>query len=251
MARTVAWFSCGDASAVACALALEDHADTIVARIVIPDEHEDGERFTRDCEGWYGQDILRLQDPAKRSAFDVWEKRRYIAGINGAPCTGELKKSVRFAFQQPDDVHVMGYTIDEQHRADQFRRNNFEIESDFPLIRHKLKKDDCHAIVRAQKIPMHAMYRLGFENANCIGCCKGGAGYWNRIKVVFPERFERMAALCRKLGVRLVRQDGKRIFLDELRVGVGRLKGPVIECGPFCAPVLAKLSSASTVSAKP
>ena len=240
-ARVLAWFSCGDASAVACALTLKEHPDAIIARIIVPDEHEDSDRFTTDCERWYGRSIVRLQDPEKRSIYDVFEKRRYIAGIAGAPCTGELKKAVRFAFQQPDDMHIMGYTIDERHRADNFRQNNPEIDCAFPLIEHQLTKDDCHAIVREAGILQHIMYQLGFENANCVGCVKGGAGYWNRIKIVFPERFWRMARLCRKLGVRLVRQDGKRIFLDELRPETGRLKGPTFDCSAFCQPALVKL----------
>jgi hypothetical protein len=115
--RIVGWFSCGDASAVACALTLKERPDAVIARIVIPDEHEDADRFHADCERWYGRQILRLQDPEKRSIYDVFEKRRYIAGIAGAPCTGELKKAVRFRFQQPDDIHIMGYTIDEQTLA--------------------------------------------------------------------------------------------------------------------------------------
>jgi hypothetical protein len=241
VSRVVGWFSCGDASAVACALTLKEYPDAVIARIVIPDEHEDAERFHVDCERWYGKPILRLQDPEKRSIYDVFEKRRYIAGIAGAPCTGELKKAVRFAFQQPDDVHVMGYTIDEQHRADNFRKNNFELGCAFPLIEQKLTKGDCHAIVREAGIEQHAMYRLGFENANCIGCVKGGAGYWNRIKVIFPERFWRMAELSRRLGVRLVRQDGKRIFLDELRPETGRHKEPTFDCSAFCQPAMKRL----------
>ena len=142
--RHIGWFSCGDASPVACALLLKEQPGAIIARIIIPDELPDANRFTVDCERWYGRSILRLQDPEKRSTEDVFRKRRYVQGIKGAPCTGELKKAVRFAFQEPDDVHVMGFTADEQHRADDFQRNNFELTADFPLIRAGLTKDDCH-----------------------------------------------------------------------------------------------------------
>jgi hypothetical protein len=107
VSRVIAWFSCGDASAVACKLALKRHPDAIIARIVIPNEHPDNERFASDCERWYGKKILCLQDPEKRETFDVWEKRRYIAGIHGAPCTGELKKAVRHEFEQPDDCRSL------------------------------------------------------------------------------------------------------------------------------------------------
>jgi hypothetical protein len=233
--RTVAWFSCGDASAIACALALKRYPDAIVARIHIPAEHPDNDRFAADCARWYGRDITRLQDAEKRDTWDVWEKRRYIAGIAGAPCTGELKKEVRCAFQRPDDLHVFGFTIEEEKRAETFRKNNFELALWFPLIEAKLTKADCHALIRAAGIELPAMYLLGFNNNNCIGCPKGGAGYWNMIRRHFPAQFTRMAELSRRLGARLIKQDGIRIFLDELRVDTGRQQDEVaIDCSPFC-----------------
>jgi hypothetical protein len=44
------------------------------------------------------------------------------------------------------------------------------------------------------------MYRLGYHNANCIGCVKGGAGYWNKIRRDFPEDFEEMAQIEESIG---------------------------------------------------
>ena len=241
--RTVAWFSCGDASAVACALTLKRVPTAIVARIHLPTEHPDNARFTADCERWYGKEMITLHDPEGRTTWDVWEKRRYIAGIAGAPCTGELKKAVRFAFQKPDDIHVFGFTIEEQRRADTFRRNNFELAVSFPLIEAGLRKADCHAIVRAAGIELPAMYQLGFDNNNCIGCPKGGAGYWNMIRKHFPAHFERMAELSRRLGARLIKQDGQRIFLDELRPETGRQKDePIIDCSAFCESAISELA---------
>lgn len=241
--RVVAWFSCGDASAVACALTLRDHPDAIIARIHLPTEHPDNDRFAADCARWYGKEIVTLTDPEGRTTWDVWEKRKYIAGIAGAPCTGELKKAVRFAFQQPDDLHVFGFTVEEKRRAETFRHNNHELRLSFPLIEAELTKADCHAIVRAAKIELPAMYRLGFDNNNCIGCPKGGAGYWNMIRRHFPEQFARMCELSRRLGARLVKQDGKRVYLDELRPETGRQKDePVIDCSPFCEDVIREVA---------
>lgn len=242
--RTLAWFSCGDASAVACALALKADPSTTVVRIHLPTEHPDNDRFAADCERWFGREIVVLRDPEGRTTWDVWEKRRFIAGIAGAPCTGELKKAVRFAYQRPDDRHVFGYTVEEQRRADTFRNNNHELDISFPLIEAGLSKPDCHAIVRAAGIELPAMYRLGFDNNNCIGCPKGGAGYWNMIRRHFPEQFARMSELSGRLGARLIRQDGQRIFLDELRPETGRQKDePVINCSAFCEDALLELGS--------
>jgi hypothetical protein len=241
--RTVAWFSCGDASAVACALTLKHVPDALVVRIYLPTEHTDNDRFAADCERWYGQEILTLRDPQGRTTWDVWEKRKYIAGIQGAPCTGELKKAVRFAFQKPDDIHVFGFTIEERKRAETFRRNNFELSLSFPLIDAGLTKSDCHAIVRAQGIEIPMMYRLGFDNNNCIGCPKGGAGYWNMVRKHFPEQFNRMCELSRRLGARIVKQDGQRIFLDELRPETGRQKDEVaIDCSVLCEAAMKEIA---------
>lgn len=235
MSRVVGWFSCGDASAVACALAIKKHPDAVIARIVIPSEHDDNERFAADCERWYGKPIERLASAEYADTWDVWESRKYIAGIAGAPCTAELKKAVRWKFERSDDVQVFGYTIEEKKRAETFRANNFEVNAWFPLIEQGLTKQDCHAVVRAQGIELPAMYRLGFQNNNCIGCPKGGAGYWNMIRDHFPAQFARMAALSKKLGARLIKQDGARIFLDQLRPETGRRTvEPSIECSPLC-----------------
>lgn len=104
--RVICWFSCGDASAVATALALKKYRavhEIVVARIVIPEEHEDNDRFADECARWFGQDMVNLRSTEYSGTWDVWEKRRYIAGIAGAPCTANLKKAVRYEFQCPTD----------------------------------------------------------------------------------------------------------------------------------------------------
>jgi len=227
MSRVIGWFSCGIASAVACALTLQRYPDAIIVRIIIPGEHPDNDRFAANCASWYGTQILELQDPQKRSPWDVWQQRRYIAGPKGAPCTGELKKLVRYRFQRPDDTHIFGYTVDEVRRANRFAQTNSELRLWYPLIDAKLTKNDCRAIIQAKGIAIPVMYQLGFRNNNCIGCPMGGAGYWNLIRLHFPTTFERMVQLSRTLGVRIIKQDGKRVFLDELRPDTGRKGRPV------------------------
>lgn len=244
MMRAVCWFSCGDASAVATKLALADLSDrmeVVIARIVLTTEHPDNDRFAADCARWYGQPIVELSSDKYKDTWEVWEDHRYIAGIHGAPCTGELKKAVRFKFQKPDDLHVFGFTSEprERKRAERMRNSNFELSILFPLIEHNLKKADCHTLVRSVGIEMPAMYRLGFNNNNCIGCPKGGAGYWNMIRRHFPAEFLRMCELSRRLGARLIKQGGKRCFLDELRPESGVQQDEVeISCSAFCDDVI-------------
>ena len=84
------------------------------------------------------------------------------------------------------------------------------------------------------------MYRLGYQNNNCLGCVKGGSGYWNKIRRDFPEVFERRVVQSRRLGVKLVKAtvDGVRrpVFLDELDPEAGHdVKS--FDCGILCETV--------------
>ncbi len=70
----------------------------------------------------------------------------------------------------------------------------------------------------------------------CIGCTKAtGAGYWNKIRTDFPEKFWMMAGMFRALGVKMTRKGTERIYLDELEPGTGKYQEePEIQCGIFC-----------------
>ena len=58
---------------------------------------------------------------------------------------------------------------------------------------------------------------------------------WNKIKNDFPDAFNKMAVVSRKMNVKLIRDKSIRIFLDEIVEGVGNYKDePEIQCGIFC-----------------
>lgn len=241
--RIVSWFSCGDASAVATKLVLSRYADHEIAivRCIVPEEHPDNDRFARDCERWFGQPIVERRSTEYESCEDVWRRRRYMAGVHGAPCTIEMKKAVRWAFEQEwhPDLQAFGYTIEERDRAEQFRASNFEIALATPLIDAGLTKEDCHAMVARAGIEIPAMYRLGYENNNCIGCVKAQSPtYWNRVRRTHPEVFAARVAQSRELGCRLVKTtngERERLFLDELppEMGEGE-REPAMECSLLC-----------------
>ena len=106
--RRISWFSCGAASAVATKLSKPD----VIGYCHTGAEHEDNARFMRDCEEWFEQKITILRNQKYKDTWEVWEKRKFLAGVAGAPCTGELKIKPRLEFQRDDDVHVFGYTAD-------------------------------------------------------------------------------------------------------------------------------------------
>jgi hypothetical protein len=75
------------------------------------------------------------------------------------------------------------------------------------------------------------MYELGFHNNNCIGCVKGGKGYWNHVRKHFPSYFDKMAEVERGAGHSCI----KNTFLDELNPEDGKHLPPIVpNCGTFC-----------------
>lgn len=244
MTRFLSWFSCGDASAVAAKLAVERHPGCEVLYCnTLAYEHPDNSRFMYDVSLWLGRSIKILSSTEYRDIYDVFERTRWLVGIGGARCTTELKKKVRLAYQRADDVHVFGFTADEGHRVERFRAENPDLFAEFPLFERGLTKADCHQIIRDASIELPTMYRLGYRNNNCIGCVKGQSGYWNKIRVDFPEAFDRMAKMERQLDAAICKVEGvtdgkrwrKRVFLDELRPDAGRYTvEPDIECGVLC-----------------
>lgn len=236
------WFSCGAASAVACKETIERYPLCKVRVVNNPviEEDIDNRRFLRDVEQWLGVTIEFALNPKfpNASAREVWAKRRYMSGVAGAPCTKVLKKEARQAWEAENKVewHVLGFTKDEEHRYNRFvlteRSNVLPV-----LIEANLSKADCFDIIREAGIEVPNIYKLGYPNANCIGCVKATSPtYWNHVRKVHPEVFKDRAAQSRDIGARLVQYKKKRLFLDELPLDArGRdMKSMTIECGIFC-----------------
>jgi len=239
MSRTVVWFSAGAASAVAAKLTLAetDHQNTEIVYIDTGSEHPDNVRFLADCQKWFDHEITIKRSERYCDTWQVWEERRFLIGPTGALCTTELKKKVRFAFQEADDVQVFGFTADprEVKRAERFREQNPEVTLETPLIERGLTKADCLGFVDRAGIKLPAMYLLGYQNNNCIGCVKGGMGYWNKIRRDFPDVFARMAKLEQSLGHTILRENGQPLPLIALNPTRGRYSDePEIECSALC-----------------
>ena len=247
MSRIVCQFSCGAASAVATKLALAQYGDrAIVVNAFISEEHKDNRRFYADCERWFGRTIVTLRDTKyDASAVKVFETVGYIKGPSGAACTTRIKRGLLRTFEQPDDVLVLGYTAEEQWRLDDWLENWPGRPAIAPLIDRGLTKEDCKAMVLRAGIELPMMYRIGYYNANCIGCVKGGLGYWRAIREDFPEQFERVAQAEDKVAAihgenayilrhRSGPLKGKRFPLRELPAGKADRGEPLPSCGLFC-----------------
>jgi len=246
--RVVVWFSCGAASAVAAKwTVLKYGKQTRVVYCDTGSEHPSNAKFLLDVQGWLGVDITILKSKRYKDIWDVFKKRRYLSGVKGALCTVEMKKMLRHEYQQPDDLQVFGFTVEEKARAKRFEENNPECFVEWPLIEKGYAKGDCLAALQRRGIELPEMYRLGYKNNNCIGCVKGQQGYWNKIRVDFPKTFDRMAKMERELNAAICKTyagDGKRkrVFLDELDPKAGNYgKEPDISCGLYCAAELVDL----------
>lgn len=224
--RRIRWISGGAASAVAVKLDIAEHGIDAGPLVYIDTgaEHEDTKRFLDDLVRWFNSPIETISSDKYEDTWAVWEKRRFLRGPQGAPCTLELKRLVRAAYEHPDDVQIFGFTSDEKKRAETFRKHHYgEIKVETPLIEQDVSKSDCYALIERAGIKLPTPYLLGFDNNNCLPCVKAeGAKYWNRIRRNFPDKFDRMAKLERELGYALVRIKKEPVFLDELDPMAGR-----------------------------
>lgn len=228
----VCWISAGVSSFIAGYLQ-RDSVDKYIY-IDIQDQHPDSMRFIHDCERALGKEIEIL-----RSEYgcveNVVRAMGYLNSPYGAPCTNILKKRVRkrweYEHRDCDITYVWGMDCTEKHRADRLQETMFEFKHEFPLVEKNLTKQDCHAMLAQLGIARPAMYDLGYNNNNCIGCAKGGMGYWNKIRIDFPEVFESRANLERQIGASFI----NGVYLDELEPDRGRLQDEIsTECGIMC-----------------
>ncbi|CAN7597240.1 hypothetical protein [Bosea sp. LjRoot237] len=221
MSRTLIWWSTGAASFVAAQLTLRDNPAALLVRCETNNEDPDNYRFEADAVRRLNRPITLLRSEDYDNVWDVWQKRRYMAGIKGAPCTSEMKVAPRLAFQRPDDVHVFGYTADadDVERFNRLRENYFELTVRAPLIEAGITKAASLAMVMSAGIALPRSYAMGFPNANCLGtgCVKATSpAYWALYRHHFPENFKRTADYAREIGARLTRLKGERAFIDEI-----------------------------------
>lgn len=232
----VVWISAGVSSFIAGWL-VRDTVDKWIY-IDVKDQHPDSLRFIKDCEKVIGTEIEILKSDKYEDVASVIRKHRIINTPHGAPCTGMLKKAVRKKWEQEqyskgitDLCYVWGMDKNEARRREGIIKNFPEFTHEFPLIDSELSKEDCHAILNRLGIKRPLMYDLGYNNNNCIGCVKGGMGYWNKIRKDFPDVFKARAELEREIGGSCI----NGVYLDELDPDAGRMSKEVMEdCSILC-----------------
>lgn len=238
MKLKVAWISAGVSSFIATYL-VRDTVD-LFYYIDIADQHPDSLRFIQDCEKALGKHIEILSSDEYKNVDEACRAGGCIRMVttNFAPCTSYLKQRVRkekfeMLHLNDDITYVWGFDCSqrERQRTERLYDSMPNFKHEFPLIDKNLTKQDCHAILKRLGIKRPKMYDLGYENNNCIGCVKGGMGYWNKIRIDFPDIFKARAKMERDLGCRCL----KECYLDELDPMRGNVADEIMEdCGIFC-----------------
>lgn len=235
----VCWISAGISSFMAGYLA-GDVDEWIY--IDVADQHPDSMRFIKDCEKAIGKEITVLRSEEYRNVEDCV---RTFGGFrnpgNGfAPCTNWLKKRIRKEWESKhtdyDITYVWGFDLNEKNRADRMVESMPQFNHEFPLIDKNLVKEEVHGLFeRTFDFTRPKMYELGYSNNNCVGCIKGGMGYWNCIRKDFPDVFEKRAKLEREVGHSMLKDKNGPVYLDELDPNRGDMNTEIMpDCGIMC-----------------
>lgn len=175
----------------------------------------------------YGADII-----------EVFRRERFMKNQHGAPCTKLLKRRLLDTWKLPGDAMVFGYTAEEADRLEDFHECNPDRPVIAPLIARGLGKEDCKAMVQRAGIELPMRKRMGYDNANCIGCVKGGEGYFRAIREDFPEQFEQLCQVQDTLGASSYqyrnRTTNVRFSLRDLDDGSVRRNEKPPSCSFFC-----------------
>lgn len=211
--------------------------------IDIADQHPDSIRFIKDCEKAIGKKIQIMKSREYRCAEDcIRTFGGFVNKKNGfSPCTNWLKKRVRKEWEEQhkdfEITYVWGFDLKEKYRADRTVEDNPQAKHEFPLIDKNLSKEDVHGLFELTfDFARPKMYDMGYPNNNCIGCVKGGMGYWNHVRVDFQEVFESRAKLEREVGHSILKDgNGNPIYLDELEPDRGNMNMEIFpDCSIMC-----------------
>jgi PP-loop superfamily ATP-utilizing enzyme len=259
----IAWWSGGVTSAVTCKICIDWFGVENVRLIFIDTKNEDKDtyRFMKECEVWYDSKIETITNPDFENIQEVWYKNLSLNVATGAKCSQILKRVVRERFEKSNNYsfQAFGFDIDEIKRAKGMASNNPKSMPIFPLIANLLTKKDCIRIVQDAnslflKIQLPITYRLGYLNNNCwqTGCVQGGIGYWQKIQLEFPDKFNTMANIEHELTdmkgepVTMLKdqsEGGGLVFLKphpdyptikDISMMKGRPVKPLMDCNGFC-----------------
>ncbi len=257
----IAWWSGGITSAITCKICIDWFGNENV-RIIFQDtksEDVDTYRFKSDCEKWYEQPIETITNEDYANVEDVWFKHLSLNIAQGAKCSEVMKITVRKRFQTNNkySYQAFGFDITELSRMKGMIANNSDARPFCPLIALGLTKQDCIKMLPNDlllSIEPPRTYKLGFLNNNCFerGCIQGGIGYWQKMQIDFPDKFDRMAIVEHQLtdlkgepvtmlkdqskggGLVFLKPHPKYPTVKDISMMKGKPVKPLTDCNGFC-----------------
>lgn len=159
-------------------------------------EDADTYRYLREMAATLGVAITERSDG--RSVEEVEDDEHALANNRMAFCSRILKAEPRdryFAELRAVGVtrivSVVGFSAHEWQRVQRaFIRgvaDGYEVR--FPLVEEGVTKQQCADWSIALGVPLPAMYAWS-DHANCVGCRRGGKGYWLAVRENAPAVFE-------------------------------------------------------------
>lgn len=157
-------------------------------------EHEDNYRFNRDAEKQLGVPITVVTDG--RTPQQVNRDVRWLGNTKIAPCSHHLKqipcrKWLEANTDPADTVVYVGIDWSEMHRLPSIERNWKPWPVRAPLTEPPYR-DKRYWLDDARRLGLEppAMYRQGFQHANCGGACvRGGQAQWAHLLRVNPALY--------------------------------------------------------------
>lgn len=162
-----------------------------------------------------------------RETWQCWRAHRYEATADIRFRAGGDDVRLQFANGNTDSINRLDY--------DTFVHKWFSHNGEWkPSL--FMPKEEVHGLFeRTFDFARPKMYELGYANNNCVGCVKGGMGYWNHIRKDFPEVFESRAKLEREVGHSMLKDKNGPVYLDELDPNRGDMNTEIMpDCGIMC-----------------
>lgn len=182
---------------------------------------------------------------------------RDVAARLGIGCN-DIRMAMRTGLgTKPSAIYTLpliGYTLREDFFLFREHRRSFSVSCPrYPHPWEVVSVSETNLIeeVFCAVVPKGNAFTLdgNILTGNCIGCVKGGMGYWNKIRRDFPAVFAKRAAIQREIGVGFGGGD-VQFMLDELDPEAGRdVPEPDIECGVFCSLYSGVLADATVKAA--
>ena len=201
--KVIVGFSGGATSAWCAGWALRTFSKESVVLLFHDTKEEDPDtyRFIRDMSEKLGVPITERSDG--RSVTQVFHDEGALANNRMAFCSRILKANQRDRYfdelratGEKDIVNVLGFSAREWQRVQRAtaRAESSGYSARFPVVEEQVTKQQCADWVESLGVKLPAMYCWS-EHANCVGCVRGGKGYWLAVAKHAPDVFEQRCLL--------------------------------------------------------